>query len=131
MLLVDPNEEINRELRQLRRLWFDPVIRYKKWQKTSTTGADGGCIGSTRDGSIERVRFSGGSSRALLLAEYKALQQVSHENLVKLRWAAKYERRLYVATSWVDVEPRKDWPIPIRTLLAQMECAALGVAALH
>jgi serine/threonine protein kinase len=31
----------------------------------------------------------------------------------------------------VDVDVRKDWPIPIRTLLKQMECATLGVAALH
>jgi serine/threonine protein kinase len=77
------------------------------------------------------MRYAKGPAKALLLAEYQALQKARHEYLVQLRWAGMHERKLYVATSWVDVDARKDWPIPIRTLLAQIECAAQGVAALH
>ena len=131
MLLQDPNENVDRQLRTLPKLWRDPLNRYTKAERAPLMGLDGSWVGRRRDGSIERMRCAIGSKKALLLAEYQALQKARSESLVQLRWAGMYGRTVYVATSWVDVEVRKDWPIPIRTLLAQMECAARGVAALH
>jgi serine/threonine protein kinase len=131
-LLDDKNKEIERELKSVPRLWRNPLARYAKSYSAASGGFEGVRIGRKRDGSIERVRWSGREGKALLLlAEYKALQKASHEYLVSLRWVGKQNERFYVATSWLDLEPRTDWPIPIRTLLGQMECAARGVAALH
>src|SRR5262249_47338825 len=131
MLLFDADKDLNRQLRRLPQLWLDPVSRYTRWETTPSNGVEGSMVGRRRNGSIERVRYAFGPGKALLWAEYQALQTTSHENLVQLRWVGMYTRRLYVATSWVDVDERKVWPIPIRTLLSQMECAARGVAALH
>jgi serine/threonine protein kinase len=131
MILLDPDKDIDRQLRALPRMWRDPLSRYARKKEMPKSGVEGSWIGHRRDGSVERMRYASLRSKALLLAEYLALKKVRHEHLVQLCWAGIYARRFYVATSWVEVETRKDWPIPIRTLLAQMECAARGVAALH
>jgi serine/threonine protein kinase len=130
-VLDDKNKELEREFKGIPSLWHNPLNRYARSYSTASGGFEGVRIGRRRDGSIERVRWSGGDGKALLLAEYKALQKASHEYLVSLRWVGMRNGRFYVATSWIDVEPRTDWPIPIRTLLNQIECAARGVAALH
>ena len=128
----DKDEELKRRLHGLPRLWFNPLRRYSRSQSISSDGMDGAFVARTQDGRVERVRYATqADTKALLLAEYDALLKASHEYLVKLCWAGLREQRLYVATSWIDVKKREDWPIPIRTLLGQMECAARGVAALH
>ncbi len=54
-----------------------------------------------------------------------------HSNLVELRWHGIHKTQLYVATSWAEPDQAPSWPVPIRTLLVQVESAARGVAALH
>jgi serine/threonine protein kinase len=128
----DKQEELKQRLRSLPRFFLDPLRRYSRQEKASAESLDGAWIARKSDGSLHRVRFAHrDDAKRLLLAEYEALSKASHEYLLKLMWAGVHNHCLYLATSWIDAEERKEWPIPIRTLLKQVECAARGVAALH